>query len=423
MPAEGKFLVSWADGPVESETLALAGSNAQFGIYLFDSKNAGASNGGRFPIWDDPTYWDVLARPLKKRTEPTPTTTPISGTDTTIGSLNVYNSSVLDIPAGSVVKVRLIEGFSGEEGIGMFGSTEFDGQSLYGEVPLQPDNSFAASVPGNVPFHIQLIDKFAMAVASTPKAGSETDVANESIWISGRAGEQRFCGGCHENRTDNTVISPGVTQAVLRGAVNLVQARAQRLSPTAYVLNAGTLTSAAGLRGIPWDKAIQPVLDANCVSCHNGDASKAGNPSYTVVDMTTMTQQTFNFDLSGTPLNVTVGERMTGDYTTSYIAIMGLGEILGDDAVTITGTPGLTGVVPPDYVKPAAAARSNIVKMLNPPQRFPTVDMNNRAFTGDALATAFAPAHTGVQLTADEYYLLLLNIDMGGQFYFRENLP
>ena len=41
-----------------------------------------------------------------------------------------------------------------------------------------------------MPFHIQLIDKFAMSIA------------NESIWISGRAGEQRFCGGCHENRTE-----------------------------------------------------------------------------------------------------------------------------------------------------------------------------------------------------------------------------
>ena len=84
----------------------------------------------------------------------------------------------------------------------MFGTTEFDGQSLYGEIPLQTDNSFAAKVPANVPFHIQLIDKFAMAVASGQKAGGETNVANESIWISGRAGEQRFCGGCHENRTD-----------------------------------------------------------------------------------------------------------------------------------------------------------------------------------------------------------------------------
>jgi hypothetical protein len=426
-----QFLVSWSDGPVETETLALGKTNAQFGIYLLDASTSGDST--RFPIYDDPKYWDILARPLQARQEPVPTTSPIplSGGDTTIGSINVYNSSVLDIPQGSVVKVRLIEGFSGEEGgIDMFGSTEFDGQSLYGEIPLQADNSFAAVVPGNVPFHIQLIDKFAMAVASGQKAGGETDVANESIWISGRAGEQRFCGGCHESRTDNTVIQPGVTDAVLHGPVNLVLPRAQRLAPTAFNLSAaGALADPSALKGVPWDKAIQPILTAQCVSCHGAD-NKAGVPSYTVMDNTTMTMQTFNFDLTGSPLNVTVGERMTGAYTTSYITLMGLGEILGDDSVTITGTAGLTGVVPPDYIKPAAAERSNLMKMLNPPQRYPSVDLNTRAFTSANLTGAevtmtdtFKAAHTGVNMTADQFYLLILNIDMGGQFYFRENLP
>jgi hypothetical protein len=429
-PALRNFLVSWSDGPVESRTLALGNTNAQFGIFLLDASNP--NDATRFPIYDDPKYWDVLARPLKARQEPVPTTSPIplSGGDTTIGSINVYNSSVLDIPQGSVVKVRLIEGFSGEEGgVDMFGSTEFDGQSLYGEIPLQTDNSFAATVPGNVPFHIQLIDKFAMSVASGQKPGGETDVANESIWISGRGGEQRFCGGCHESRTDNTVLQPGLTEAVLRGPVNLSLPRAQRLNPTAFQLTGGNIASASGLRGIPWDKAIQPILDAQCVSCHGAD-NKAGVPSYTVTDMTTMTMQTFNFDLTGSPINVTVGERMSSAFTTSYISIMGLGEILGDDAVTITGTAGITGVVPPDYVKPAAAARSNLMMMLNPPQRFPTVDLNTRAFpSADTTATqqtmmdTFKAAHASVSLSADEFYLLILNIDMGGQFFFRENLP
>ena len=60
--AAGRFLVSWSDGPVESETLALAGTNAQFGIYVFDSNSK-----ARFPIFDDPTMWDVLPRPLRAR--------------------------------------------------------------------------------------------------------------------------------------------------------------------------------------------------------------------------------------------------------------------------------------------------------------------------------------------------------------------
>jgi hypothetical protein len=394
----GQFLVSWSDGPVESETLALAQSTAQFGIFLFDS-----NSGKRFPIYDDLNRWDVLARPVIVRQEPTALTSPVSSgtTSSTFGSLNVYNSSLLTIQPGSVVKVRLIEGFSSEEGgVDMFGTTEFDGQSLYGHMDLKPDNSFAAAVPGNVPFHIQLVDKFAMSVA------------NEPIWISGRAGEQRSCGGCHENRTDTTLIPPGIPSAMVAGAVNFDVPRAQRIAPTAFQRDtSGNVPAADSIRGVPWDKAIQPILDAKCVSCHGPD-NKAGVPSYTVTDMTTGTAQTFNFDLSGGTLNVTVGERMTSAFTTSYISIMGLGEILGEDVVQITGTV-------PDLVQAASARDSKVIQMLNPPLRYPAVDMNTRAFSGATHAATVG----GPELTADEYYLLILNIDMGGQFFFRENLP
>ena len=55
--------------------------------------------------------------------------------------------------------------------------------------------------------------------------------------------------------------------------------------------------------------------------------------------MTTGTSQTFIFDLRGQKLDVTVGERMTGDFTASYLSLMGLGEILGDDVVTDRPAP------------------------------------------------------------------------------------
>jgi hypothetical protein len=94
--APGRFLVSWADGPVESETLALAGTNAQFGVYVYDINSR-----QRFPIYDALNYWDILARPLKSRPEPqgSPLTpvSPLSAQDTTIGALNVYDTSLGDI--------------------------------------------------------------------------------------------------------------------------------------------------------------------------------------------------------------------------------------------------------------------------------------------------------------------------------------
>jgi hypothetical protein len=396
-PSNMQFLASWANGPVESELLDMAKSQANFGIYLFDGKT-----GQRNPIYDDPAYWDVLARPVKARPEPQVTASSLAmgSTSTTIGAINVYDSSVLTVPPGSVQKVRLIEGFSGEEGFDMFGTTEFDGQSLYAEIPLLKDNSFSAAVPGNVPFHFQLIDKFAMSVA------------NEPIWISGRAGEQRVCGGCHEDRTKTPLLQPGQTQAQLAGAVNLDVPRPQRITP--YL--AGTQNfdfSYGNMRGVPWNKAIQPILDAKCVSCHDGTPS-AANPTYTVTDLTRMTSQTFTFDLRGQQLNVTVGEKMTGAYTASYISVMGLGEIIGEDVVKITGNYMQYG-----YVSAGSAKDSKLIQMLNPTQRFPAVDTTVRAFPTPSHMTEVG--HPEWELTADEFYRFILNIDMGGQFYFREN--
>ncbi|HEX3698529.1 MAG TPA: hypothetical protein VH374_24365 [Polyangia bacterium] len=387
--ADRRFLVSWADGPVESEILDLARTDANFGLYVFDGKS-----GLKTPVYDDPAYWDVQARPVVTRTEPVILPQPVGTGDsaTTIGSLNVYDSSVLKIAAGSVVKARLIEGFSGEEGPRLFGTTEFDGQSLYGELDVSPDNTFAAKVPGNVPFHIQLIDKFAMSVA------------NESVWISGRAGEQRFCGGCHEDRSKTSLIAPGVTDNVLRGAVDLNTPRAMRKSMD---------FSYGKVRGVPWDKALQPIFDAKCTSCHDGDATKAGNanPTCTVTDETTGISQAFTFDLRGDKVDVLVGDRMTGDFSKSYLSLMGIGELGGEDTIQYSGKC--------SYAQGGSAKDSDVIKLLNPPQQFPAASTATRAFPG-------MPVHPtdmgGMELTPAEYYLLILNLDMGGQFFFRENL-
>ncbi len=387
-PADLKFLVSWADGPVQTEVLAQANTNANFGIYVFDAKT-----GRRFPVWDDATYWDVGARPVKPRTEPPPAQSPVDVAEKSfvVGALNVYESSLHNLAPGSIVKVRLLEGFSSEEGFpNMFGLTEFDGQSRYGEVDVQADGSFAAKVPANVPLHSQLIDKFALSLFS------------EDIWISGRPGEQRFCGGCHESRAKTTVIAPGTIEAVQRGAVDLDVPRAERASMD---------FSYEKIRGVPWDLALQPIFDAKCVSCHDGDAAKPGNNTYTIVDKTLGTMQTITFDLRGQKLPIVVGERSAGtEFSASYISVAGLGMELGENVVEVLGEY-------KEFMTPGSAKDSLLVKKLNPPQRFPEANPQVRAFPGPS-----HPADVGGQdLTPDEYYRLILNIDMGGQFFFREN--
>jgi Hydrazine synthase alpha subunit middle domain len=249
-------------------------------------------------------------------------------------------------------------------------------------------------VPANVPLHMQLIDKFAMSVAT------------EDIWISGRPGEQRFCGGCHEDRARNTLISPGNTEAGIKGPINLDSPRSTRLS-TDY--------SYEKIRGVPWNLAIQPIFDAKCVSCHDGDPTKPGNRSYTVTDATAGTMQTFTFDLRGHTVALMVGERNGEyDFPASYISLLGLEMEFGENDVTIAVAGGGTM---PSYVTPGSAKGSLLVKKLNPPQRFKALNTAVRAFPG-----ASHPADVGgTELTADEYYRIILNIDMGAQFFFREN--
>jgi hypothetical protein len=394
-PQEMKFLVSWADGPVESELLSVGKTNPDFGVFLFQYDG---KNGRRYPLLNDPNMWDVMARPVRTRPEPPVMQSPaVSGDEKSfvVGALNVYESSIFgNLPRGGVIKVRLLEGFSSEEGFGdMFGLTEFDGQSRYGEVPVYADGSFAAKVPANVPLHMQLVDKFAMAMAT------------EDVWISGRPGEQRFCGGCHEDRAKNTVIPPGSTEAVQRGAINLDLPRKDRVS-----MDFGY----EKIRGVPWNLAVQPIFDAKCVSCHDGDPNKPGNRSYTIVDRTLGTMQTFTFDLRGQPVALMVGERQDYDFPASYVSLMGLEMELGENQVEIQVAGG--GQMP-SYVTPGSAAKSLVVRKLNPPQRFPEANPAMRAFEG-----ATHPKDVGGQeLTPDEYYRLILNIDMGGQYFFREN--
>ena len=130
--------------------------------------------------------------------------------------------------------------------------------------------------------------------------------------------------------------------------------------------------------------------------------------------------QTFTFDLRGQKVDVTIGERATGDFTASYLSLMGLGEILSDADVTyIAGAAqavrraGLGDEQPrrPDAEPDAALPGGQHQRpRLRGPQRAPTA------------RSATPPTRAIPELTADEFYLLILNIDMGGQFFFRENL-
>ncbi len=391
------LLVSWADGPVESGTLGAAGIEANFGVYLYDSNRK-----TRRPIYDDPDMWDVFPRPLVARDAP-PVIAPAGNhaydqSTTLIGSMDVHRSTIANLERGTVYGVRVVEGFSVEEGIpNDFGITEHEGAAVLGVAPVRSDGSWLALIPANIPVHVQAIDVFGMTHEN----------ANEPVWFSGAPGESRVCGGCHESRTDAVIIDPGLTEAVARGPSNLLATapRDQRIS------NGFSRDSTVG---VPWDTALQAVFDAKCVSCHNGTAG-AANPTWTISDPETGASFTWTFDLRGGAAEYGVGDEMISGYSRSHLSLMGPDMMdLEDAGLVVTGELKI-------YVEPGNARESELIRKLNPVRQFPTQDPNVRAFPVSEF-----PAHAaavGQELTPDEYYLLVLMADLGGQFYSRENAP
>lgn len=384
------LLVSWADGPVSSGVNGAAGVAPNFGIYLYDSEK-----GTRKPIYDNADTWEVNPMPLAPRTAPPaiPEAGPNQYSDEKVllGNMDVYDSSVATFEPGSIYGVRIVEGFSTEEGIGRsFGLTRSEGAASLGIAPVQSDGSWAALIPANIPVRQIVVDKFGMSLKHEP------------VWVSGNPGESMFCGGCHEDRNQTTTINPGITLAVARGPDDLLSevGRFERVS------NATT-----GVVGIPWDLALQPIFDAKCISCHEGTPGPA-NKSMTLTDEEG-NSQTITFDLRGTAVDYGTGETMASGYSVSHLSLLGPDpQDLENLELTVTGSM-------PVYISGENARGSLLIQKLNPPVLFPTADLAIRAFEG-----ATHPADVGgTPLTPEEYRLFVEMVDNGGQFYSRENAP
>jgi len=388
------LLVSWANGPVESGVLGAAGLSANFGVYLLDT-----ARGQRRPILDDPAMWDIFARPLQTRTAP-----PIvaSATDPTlngaalIGALNVYDSTIRSFNPGEIYGVRVAEGFSSEEGFPeMFGTTMFEGQAQLGVARVASDGSWLAKVPPNVPLHLQAIDVFGMSLQ------------NEPVWFSARKNEARVCGGCHEDRVKTTNVNPGQLEAFAIGATEMHSAtpRAQRMNDTQFGRDQ--------IMGVAWDKALQPMFTAKCVSCHGPD-NVAGIPGYTITDPVTGQSVTWTFDLSARLVTMNIGGVDLGEWPASYISMAGPDmEAIGESDLVVAGNFKV-------YLNAQDARGSLGILKLNPPVQFPTQSLATRFVPGTQPHMA---AVGGTELTADEYYALILAADLGVNFYARENNP
>ena len=394
---DGRFLVSWADGPV-NDLSEQSLTPPDFGIYLYDT-----STGRNQLVYNDRNAWDLNAMAIAPHKEPPVIGTLTNAPDATqpvhIGSLNVANTSLQEQVNGAqftntnlgdalkgAVAVRIIEGFSSEaaKGVTMFGLTMHEGAAVIGEAPVYNDGSWLADVPPYIPMHLQPIDKFGMSIRS------------QGLWMQGMPGESRKCGGCHESRTGTNTQALGNATADQHGAEPFYQ------TPLATRIQDGEYG---------WNTRIQPLLTAKCASCHN--STKTTYYQLTRTDPVSGQTTTYNIpylDLSDTPVTVFY-DRSVAAYPASYVSIF--------YPAALEMSPGtkVTGKVPPHWGEPGSARMSELIKKLN-----------MRAPDGTtAWPLADQPLHPEDQpggpytLTDAERRTLIYPMDLGGQFYARQN--
>lgn len=218
-----------------------------YGMYLVDSF------GNRELIYRDAGIGVSDPIPLRARAQPPviPDQTAYESVESataetgTVFVANVYDS-LRPWPEGTRLKeLRLVQVFPkttpapDDPFIGM--ANRFD-QSLargsLGTVPIEPDGSVYFEMPAGVPFYMQALDEHGMAVQTM-----------RSVTYL-HPGEQMSCLGCHEPKHRAPLLATPSPMALRKPPA--------RITP-----------EAEGSYPLSFPRLVQPVLDGNCLSCHD----------------------------------------------------------------------------------------------------------------------------------------------------------
>ncbi len=418
---DGRVIVSWADGAVnESNELAL--TPPDYGVYWYNEATRAnqlvVNHEGSWELYAHPIYTHAEAPIIPSRQDISDASIP-----TRFGSINVRSTSLAarhgDAVSGAQFttstptdqallqanRVRIIEGFSteGSPNHTMFGLTMAEGAAILGEAKVEDDGSWLANLPPYVPVHLQPIDQFDLSIRS------------QTTWIQGMPGESRVCGGCHEDRNEPNLPN---------GQMNNIAASR---GPEDFMLPIEKRTE------YPWAKAnvagnpneIQALLNDKCVSCHNGTTNGDKPQEFYTVTManavlaTSTDYKVARMDLTDTPVTVYY-DRRVATWPSSYVSLFypaAMSMEMGK--VTVTGN------VPPKWAIPSDARNSLLIEKLNVTS---VLDGKTyawplgQAFSDPGVAGGTRSDHAKLAgLTREQTVMLIRAIDMGGQYYARQN--
>ena len=163
---------------------------------------------------------------------------------------DIYKGTGLEgVPRGKVKQLRILQyeyayrHTGGHYVVGFEGP--WDVRRLLGTVPVYEDGSAQFRVPANVPLAVQPLDEEGKALAQMRS------------WFTAMPGEFLSCVGCHEKQ--NSAPPSAKVMAVLKPVVEVTPWYGPK-------------------RGFSFRREVQPVLDKNCVGCHDG--KKEGRPNF-----------------------------------------------------------------------------------------------------------------------------------------------
>jgi hypothetical protein len=426
---DGRILTSWAPGPV-SDLSEQSLTPPDFGIYVFDPTTQQNQL-----VYNDRSTWDLNALAVVARAEPafigSLKNVQDSTKPATIGSVDIAQTSLDEVVSGAqlnnvplaqalendAVAVRVIEGFSSEAapGVTMFGLTMFEGAAVLGQAPLYKDGSWEVNVPSYLPMHLQPIDEYGLAIRT------------QQLWIQAQPEEARRCVGCHESRTGQGVPAMGQNPTV-----------ADQQLPFQTPFTEPIMDRAE----YPWNLKVQPILDQYCVQCHNASTTQY----YTVtktdpVSGAVTSYQIPTLDLSSTAITVAYDEGVYS-WPVSYVSIfypanigMGMTEgITAGGAAAPCTQGGLSASTPagctPWWGIPGSARASALTEKLNLRGYSNGCGGGTACTQGTPDGTTAWPISThplhpedvGVTLSdADRQTLAVYPMDLGGQYYSRQN--
>ena len=212
----------------------------------------------------------------RKRPPQRPSAVDYAKRDGTFYVQDVYvGEAMQDVPRGTVKTLRVVEldyriagiGNNGNGGPGggadistpvAIGNGAWDPKILVGDATVYPDGSVFFKTDARHPVYFMLLDAKGRMVQTMRS------------WTTLQPGENASCVGCHEPKNSVPLASARPTQALTAGA--------QTLAPI------WTPTLQANARhGFSFPKDVQPILDRNCVKCHDGKDEKRPDFRGTVV--------------------------------------------------------------------------------------------------------------------------------------------